>query len=121
MGSSERSQKIAELNDQFRSSMGVQMPGQPLIPGHVVLTQGVAALSQEVQFSILEQVRGFNVFTSDNDPWGEHDFGIIPVEEVRSVYWKIDYYAPDLVHGSENPADLEVTVRVLTVLLASEY
>jgi hypothetical protein len=59
-------------------------------------------------------------FTEDNDPHGEHDFGAFEHEGAR-IFWKIDYYAPDMEHGSENPADPKQTVRVLTIMLASEY
>jgi hypothetical protein len=31
------------------------------------------------------------------------------------------YYAPDLQHGSDDSADTSKTVRVLTIMLASEY
>ncbi len=62
----------------------------------------------------------FDSFTEDNDPHGKHDFGAFEHEGKR-VFWKIDYYAPDMEHGSENPADPKQTVRVLTIMLASEY
>ena len=60
------------------------------------------------------------MFTDDNDPNGEHDFGSI-VHQGKQVFWKIDYYAPDMEHGSEDPAVPAKTVRVLTILLADEY
>jgi hypothetical protein len=31
----------------------------------------------------------------DNDPHGEHDFGAFEHEGQR-IFWKIDYYAPDM-------------------------
>lgn len=39
----------------------------------------------------------------------------------EKIFWKIDYYAPDLVHRSEDPFDTKQTVRVLTIMLAAEY
>jgi len=48
------------------------------------------------------------------------DFGAFEHEGQR-IFWKIDYYAPDMEHGSENPADPKQTVRVLTIMLPSEY
>ena len=59
-------------------------------------------------------------FTPDNDPHGEHDFGAFTVSGEK-LFWKIDYYALDMLHGSENPADPTATKRVLTLMLASEY
>ena len=46
----------------------------------------------------------FKAFTADNDPCGEHDFGAFDHQGQR-IFWKIDYYAPDMEHGSEDPAD----------------
>jgi hypothetical protein len=62
----------------------------------------------------------FSDFTPDNDPHGEHDFGSFE-HAGKSIFWKIDCYDRDLNFGSPNPADPNVTARVLTVLLAEEY
>lgn len=121
MEKSERSQRIAELNDQFRKTVGLPVSKESAVPGMAVMTAGIDALSPVQKLSIFQQVREFNVFTEDNDPWGEHDFGVILVEGVGSVYWKIDAYDPSLTYGSEDQADPSKTMRVLTILLASEY
>tara|TARA_Y100000815_G_C12948051_1_gene351839 strand:- start:59 stop:265 length:207 start_codon:yes stop_codon:yes gene_type:complete len=68
----------------------------------------------------MKAVAEFNDFTSDNDPYGEHDFGTLTVGG-RRINWKIDYYDNDLKYGSPDPADPSVTTRVLTIMLASEY
>ncbi len=84
------------------------------------MTRGIAALSPHEQIAIAAKVRDFKDFTPDNDPYGEHDFGAFDHAGKR-IFWKIDYYAPCLERGSENPADPAQTVRVLTVMLAEEY
>ena len=55
-----------------------------------------------------------------HDPEGEHDFGAFEHGGAR-FFWKIDYYTPDMEHGSEDPADPSQTLRVLTIMLAEEY
>jgi Protein of unknown function (DUF3768) len=89
-------QRIAELNDLCRKAIGVA--------GRVFQTQGISALPQHDQSAIREKVELFDDFTPDNDPYGEHDFGAFD-HEGEKIFWKIDYYAPDMEHGSENPAD----------------
>ncbi len=111
--------QIAAINDRFRISLGLPAFSGG-IPGRVVMTAGIAALSPDDQTAVLNKVREFNAFTEDNDPNGEHDFGAFDHAGQR-LFWKIDYYAPDLQNGSENPADLSKTVRVLTILFASEW
>ena len=113
---SEKRQLIAAQNDQFRQNLGIGP-----IPGTVVLTAGMMTLEQTQRNTIIQAVIQFDEFTPDNDPYGEHDFGIIRHAEAGSVYWKIDYYEPSLQHGSEDPSDLTQTHRVLTIMLASEY
>lgn len=56
----------------------------------------------------------------DNDPYGERDFGSIELEGER-YFWKIDYYDRTLRFGAEDPADTSETMRVLTLMHASEY
>lgn len=83
-----------------------------------MVTQGVQVLDDIT--AILHKVRTFEAFTEENDPHGEHDFGSLQ-HKGETIFWKFDYYDPTLTSGSENPADPGVTVRVLTIMLASEY
>jgi hypothetical protein len=111
--------KIAALNDRFRMSLGIPAFSGG-IPGNVVMTAGIAALPPDDVTAILGRVRTFSDFNEDNDPRGEHDFGAFEHAGQR-VFFKFDYYAPDMMHGSEDPADPCKTVRILTIMLASEY
>lgn len=108
----ERTKRIAELNDLCRKAPG--------IGGKWVQTPGICELPPEEQSAIREQVERFSDFTPDNDPYSERDFGAF-IHGSQRIFWKIDYYAPDLQHGSEDPADPRQTVRILTIMLASEY
>src|SRR5262245_48036827 len=107
-----KTRRIAELNDLCRTAMGVA--------GRLVQTEGINALPASDQSAIREKVELFDTFTPENDPHGEHDFGAFDYMDER-IFWKIDYYAQDLEHGSEDPSDPKQTVRVLTIMLASEY
>jgi len=90
----------------------------PLVerPDRLMVTRGIAALDAETVASILERVRGFDEFTQDNDPWGQHDFGSF-VHGGRKVFWKIDDYTAT---GETDEEGLPLRL-VLTVMLASEY
>ena len=103
--------KIALLNDALRRTF---------TGGRVVMTSGVAALAEDKLAQVLERVRAFDEFTKDNDPHGEHDFGNFDVAGEK-YFFKVDYYAPDMEGGSEDPADPEKTTRVLTIMRADEY
>lgn len=108
----DNAEQIARLNDLCRKAMG--------IAGRLFQTQGISALPPAEQSAIREKVETFADFTPGNDPHGERDFGAFEHEGKR-VFWKIDYYDRTLTKGSESPADPSQTVRVLTIMLASEY
>ncbi len=99
------------LNDNFRSTF---------VGGQVVMTRGVADLPLDVRARLILAVQSFSNFTKDNDPHGEHDFGSFQIEG-ETYFFKMDYYALDMVGGSEDPADPNVTTRVLTIMRAEEY
>ncbi len=111
--------EIARLNDQLRQTLGIPTFGTA--PGKIYMTEGVYALPPEIQIAIWAEVRDFDYFTEENDPYGERNFGSFEFDGAGRIFWKIDYYAPDMMHGSEDPADPDKIVRVLTVMLASEY
>lgn len=106
------SKRIAHLNDILRTTF---------LTGKVVLTEGIVGLGEMARSQVIEAVQGFADFTSDNDPYGEHDFGCIDITDAGKVFWKIDYYDPSYQFGSDDPADPAKTRRVLTIMLASEY
>lgn len=107
----ETSKRIAFLNDAFRTTF---------LGGTVTVTAGLHLLGDEFVKAALLAAREFTDFTDGNDPYQEHDLGQLVVEG-RDLFWKIDYFDPTMVNGSENPADCDVTRRVLTVMLAEEY
>jgi hypothetical protein len=101
----ENCDQIAKLNDAFRrSGFGI------------VVTPGVQAI--EDLSGLINEVRRFDEFTEDNDPYGEHDFGTVYWLGAK-VFWKIDYYDQQLQYWHD-PLDVECK-RVMTIMLASEY
>ena len=110
---------IAALNDQFRSNPGKYRKNK------VVMTASVSALNPFDISLLMRQVRAFSDFNEENDPFNEHDFGSINFFDTK-YFWKIDYYdrksfLTDTQYGSDDPANDDVTTRVLTVMEASEY
>jgi hypothetical protein len=111
MSKNDKGVRIRELNDELRRTF---------TGGKIVMTDGVAALPEADLAQLLAKVRSFAEFTSENDPYGEHDFGSIELEGV-TYFFKHDYYAPDMEGGSEDPAHPAKTTRVLTIMRADEY
>ena len=111
MTSPARTARIRALNDQFRTT---------LVGGTVVITAGIAALAPDTQAAIIAAIKSFDAFDGDNDPWGEHDFGAVEVDDLQ-VYFKVDYFDLTRRCHSRDAADPTVTERVMTIMLASEY
>ncbi|HZU52054.1 MAG TPA: DUF3768 domain-containing protein [Sphingomicrobium sp.] len=103
--------RIAQLNDALRINR---------IGGRILVSRGVDSLVQGNFSSLFEALATFDAFDPDNDPHGEHDFGLFEFLGVK-LMWKIDYYDLELRVGSNDPSDPAVTTRVLTVFLAEEY
>ena len=111
---------IAEQNDRFRTTWGADFT----VPGQIVMTRGVADLSPAAKAIIMQRVQGFDVFTEDNDPYGDHTFGAFEFEiggNDYRIFWKIDLFDADYSMGSDDPGNPKVTRRVLTIMHASEY
>lgn len=112
-----RADLIASQNDRFRRDL---LAGVSTVPGRYLLTRGVRVLSEMELLVVAMKVASFSEFEPGNDPYGEHDFGAVEVAGER-FFWKIDYYDVGLARASSDPADLGVTVRVLTIMHADEY
>ena len=67
-----------------------------------MITSGIQALGTEGAARVLGAVAGFDAFTADNDPYGEHDCAILTVDGLR-VLFKIDYYDRELAYHSPDP------------------
>ena len=102
---------IATLNDNFRKTF---------TGGQVLLTAGIDSMSMDDKANILSKVRNFNDFTEDNDPYGEHNFGLFDYKG-NKIFFKIDYYDLNYEFISKNPANPDITNRVLSIMLAEEY
>lgn len=106
-----RTDSIQALNDAFRTS---------LVGGTILLTNAIIALGEQFQREVLEKVKAHTEFDCDNDPYGEHDFGMVVVDG-REVLFKIDYYDLDMAYHSPDPSNPAVTCRVMTIMLAEDY
>ncbi|MBL1430665.1 MAG: DUF3768 domain-containing protein [Robiginitomaculum sp.] len=102
---------VARLNDTLRTEG---------IGGDILLTLGVQNLSHSVRANVLSAIRKFSDFSEDNDPYDEHDFGRVTIDEVN-FFFKVDYYDTAYKGLSPDTADPNVTRRVLTIMRADEY
>ena len=107
-----RKRRIQRFNDDARIGL--------FRHGTVVITSGIQALEEKLRAAVVDQIGKFDSFTEDNDPHGEHDFGSIDIAGLK-IFWKVDNFDLEMKMHSPDPANQEVTHRVLTIMLASEY
>lgn len=116
--------RIAEQNDLARKALSddaqlLQNAGNGL-RCKVMLTSGISGAEPEFISAVMKAVALFDGFSEDNDPWGIRDFGAVNIQG-QKVFWKFDFFDADYHYASPDMADLAVTRRVLTIMLASEY
>lgn len=117
---------IAEQNDLVRAALAdpdaFRKSKTQDLKFKFVWTAGVdEALMQAGKAKEMAQaIAAFDTFEADNDPHQERDFAALEIEGTK-VFFKFDYYNLTLDGGSEDPADPAQTMRVLTVMLPSEY
>ena len=80
-------QSIALLNDQARTT---------LTNCKLMVTRGIDLLGEEAVDCILDLVKRFDDFSERNDPFGEHDFGVIRINYEdsfnQSIFWDNTVY-----------------------------
>ncbi len=103
---------IRKLNDALREGRDPN--------GCIMLTEGIRAGGEAFVRDVFKAVQAFDAFDANNDPYAEHDFGALTVDD-RKIFFKVDYFDRLLTAGSPDPADPCVTIRVLTIMLAEEY
>lgn len=106
-------------NYAFRKNLGA-----PLLPGRIVLSAGVLALSQKQSFHLLEAVRDSEAYEDEQeseDPLFPkmHDFGAVRFEE-KVYFWKIERFA-DKTCTRRECEWTDNCYRLLKVMLDSEW
>lgn len=104
--------KVRALNDflrkgEFRESNGCHS-----------YSLWVFSMDTGRRHAVLDAMAEYTNFKAENDP--EHKFGRI-VMRGEEFHFKIDYYAPGMKQGSEDPGDVTKTRRVLNLTHSSEY
>lgn len=117
---------IAEQNDLVRTALAdpeaFRKVKEQGLGFKLVWTPGVdeALIAEGKAKEMAQAIASFDAFEDDNDPYQERDFASLEIEGTK-VFFKFDYYNLTLDGGSEDPADPAQTMRVLTIMLPSEY
>ena len=113
---------IAAHNDAFRKFACFGTAPTIAIPGRMHVTRSLMEAEDGFMDEAVKATGEFEVFESENDPDGCHDFGAVDIRG-QKVFWKIDLYEADsdFCYGAETPDNLATSMRVLTIMMASDW
>ena len=119
--------RVADLNDQARAAMGVACI--------VETTPGFRRLNDDDQMHIKAAVARYDLWTIGESHDEARDFGAIFKQRdgdwsqetprggdpITAIFWSITCFDPAQTRISEHPWDQTRCIRVLTLMLATEY
>ena len=113
---------IAAHNDAFRKLACLGTSQDIAIRGRMHVTRSLAEAEDGFMDEAVKATGEFDVFEPENDPDGCHDFGAVDIRG-QKVFWKIDLYEADsdFRYGAEIPDNPATTVRVLTIMMATDW
>lgn len=109
---------IAYQNDEFRRGLLTGKFGNLI--GSIWLSPGAAQQGKDFMNACLIKIHDFNMFNEDNDPFGDHSYGLVTVEDKRAM-WKFDYLDLARKNASPEPENPAVTHRLLCIFMPNEY
>ena len=114
-------EKIALLNDELRKKLITGELFKADSKDKAYITRGASVFANGVnRMQFLNNVALYTNFTEDNNPHGERDFGNFMYKKEK-IFWKIDYKDNAMMYHSPDASDPSQTIRVLTIMKASEW
>jgi len=114
-------EKIALLNDELRKKLITGELFKADSKDKAYITRGASIFANGMnRMQFLNNVALYRNFTEDNNPYGERDFGNFMYQKEK-IFWKIDYKDNAMMYHSPDASDPSQTIRVLTIMKASEW
>ena len=114
-------EKIALLNDELRKKLITGELFKADSKDKAYITKGASIFVNGMnKMQFLNNVALYRNFTEDNNPHGERDFGNFMYQKEK-IFWKIDYKDNAMMYHSPDASDPSQTIRVLTIMKASEW
>jgi len=112
-------QLIRIQNDQARRER-VSSSKTKSVPCKVVFSATLKQLGCEQMRHMCRTVANQEIAQDQVHIYSEHDFGLVRYGTDKLI-WTIDYVSKKTGFSAEDPADLEDTVRVLSIMYDHEY
>ena len=114
-------EKIALLNDELRKKLITGELFKADSKDKAFFTRGTSTfITSKDRTKFLNNVALYTNFTENNNPHGERDFGSFMYQKEK-IFWKIDYKDNAMMYHSPDASDPSQTIRVLTIMKASEW